>query len=120
MRLKLTVLAAIALSDLAPATAQIVVDHEPSPYGGSASDLAFEDLGVTRWQQSADDIVISAPEAVVALNWWAWYNADNPPNDESIRVRLYANRDVGHLPGKLVYEQKLANPVRTATGRHIL
>jgi len=120
MKLTLALAASLTLAGLAPASAQIIVDHQPYKYGGTTSDLAFGDnFNRPEWQHAADDFQVAVSAEVLAINWWAWYSQDNPPVYESFQLRLYSNRDTQNLPGKIEYEQVLSDPNRVATGRHI-
>lgn len=115
-------IAAWLAAGAAPASATIIVDHPPHPFGGPASDTLFLLFpGFTYSQRLADDFVLFSAEQVVSLNWWGFYDADNPPATETMRVRFYGARSDG-LPdeGQLVSETTIQNPSRTATGRIIV
>lgn len=111
---------ALILVSVASAKASIIVDHQPEPGGGLASDTLFTSpFGQTVWQQVADDFVWTSTEQLVGVNFWGFYNADNPPAIETFRLRFYSTRSSDGLPGDVVYEEMLQNPSRSATGRII-
>lgn len=104
-----------------PALGSILVDHPPHPFGGPDSDTSFYLFpGFMYSQRLADDFVLSSTEQVVSLNWWGFYEEDNPPMSETMRVRIYGARGDG-LPDEsgLVAETTVQNPMRAATGRRI-
>ncbi len=118
----LIVSAMASVAFCASAPADIVVDHQPHPFGGPASDTSFLLFPNFPYSQRvADDFVLSNSEQLVSLTWWGFYNEDNPPVSETMRVRIYGARGDG-LPdeGNLVSESMLQNPSRTATGRIII
>ena len=107
--------------NLAPA--DLIVDHQPLNTGGLASDTLFlNSFNQPFSQRVADDFTLSEPQTIDHLDFWAFYDRDNPPTQETIRVRFYGARASDGLPdeGNLVYEENLSNPARTATGRHVL
>ncbi len=102
------------------AHAGIIVDHQPHPFGGGASDTLFTtSFGQPIWQWHADDFVWTTNEQLTHVNFWGFYNADNPPITESFRLRFYSPRVSDGLPGEVVHEETIQNPMRTWTGRHI-
>ncbi len=115
------VLAIIACAT--PAFAGIIVDQPPSQYAGSASDTAFyNEYGLLRWQQLADDFTLDADASIRQLTWWGFYSGqslDPPLGDETMRVRFYAERAADGLPGVLLREHTVLNTQRVATGRRV-
>ncbi|MBI5762990.1 MAG: hypothetical protein HZA51_05645 [Planctomycetes bacterium] len=102
------------------AHAGIIVDHQPFPTGGPGSDTQYvTTLGQTSWQWLADDFVWATNEQLTHVNYWGFYNADNPPIHETFRLRLYLPRSSDGLPGQVIHEEVILNPNRTATGREI-
>jgi hypothetical protein len=102
--------------------AGLIVDHQPHPSGGLASDTLFQNsIGQTVWQRLADDIVLPSPFTVDRIVWWGFYDRDNPPFNETIRVRFYGARNGDGLPddGNIIAEESLLNPTRVQTGRLI-
>jgi hypothetical protein len=104
--------------------AGILVDHQPLNSGGPASDTDFiNDSGFQRWQQLADDVLLSESAEVTHLTWWGFYGGSfsgspNPPvGDETMRIRFYDARPGDGLPGEVLYEESYLNPTRTWTGR---
>jgi len=102
--------------------ADIVVDHQPYPSGGLASDTAFTpdpSLPGVSWQRVADDFVLTEPAIIRQVNFWGFYNADNPPASETMRLRFLGARQSDGLPDEshVVREQSVQNPPRTWTGR---
>ncbi len=113
---------AIVVSSLlvAPSAAQITVDHPPHPAGGAASDTEFINMfGQAVWQVEADDFRLSAPATARRLEWFGFYDRDNPPVAETMLVRLYDSRPSDGLPGSVLHEFTAVNPKRIATGRVI-
>lgn len=118
------VLAIIACAT--PAFAGIIVDQPPSQYAGSASDTAFyNEYGLLRWQQLADDFTLDADASIRQLTWWGFYGGiagsslDPPSEDEPLLVRFYAARPTDGLPGTLIREISVVNAQRVATGRRV-
>ncbi|MBI5763073.1 MAG: hypothetical protein HZA51_06075 [Planctomycetes bacterium] len=106
--------------------AGIIVDQPPSQYFGSASDTAFyNEFGLLRWQQLADDFMLEADASIHQLTWWAFYGGiagsslDPPLGDETLLVRLYTERPMDGLPGLLMREITVVNAERVATGRRV-
>ena len=99
----------------------VIVDHQPLQSGGPASDTEFLDmLGNPFWQQVADNVLIPGPALVRRVVWWGFYNLDNPPVEETMRLRFYDARPTDGLPGDVLFEESFLNPTRVATGRQIL
>jgi len=105
------------------ARAGILVDHQPHPYGGLGSDTLWADaFGQPVWQRVADDFTLGSADQAVSLIFWGFYNADNPPATETMRIRVYAGRASDGLPDDIAIlsETTVQNPSRVATGRRIL
>jgi hypothetical protein len=112
----------VAMAGLAvasgPALAQIVVDHQPTQRGGPAADTDFINMfGQRRWQLVADDFMLSSPAELRRVSAWGFYSEDNPPGQETMRIRFYDARPVDGLPGNILYEQEFTSFSRVATGR---
>ncbi len=104
-----------------PSAAQIIVEHPPHPAGGAASDTEFVNLfGQAVWQVEADDFQLTAPATARRLEWFGFYDRDNPPVAETMQIRLYDARPGDGLPGSVLHEFTAVNPTRVATGRIIL
>ncbi len=106
----------------ATASADIVVDHQPHPFGGLGSDTSFTpdpSLPGVSWQRVADDFVLTEPAIIRQVNFWGFYNADNPPSSEEMRLRILGARMGDALPDEsnVVREEMVQNPSRTWTGR---
>lgn len=110
---------ALIFVSVASAKASIIVDHQPFNTGGAASDTLYSLSGQTRWQWLTDDFVWATNEQLTHVNFWGFYNADNPPAVEAFRLRLYWPRVSDSLPGNIVHEETIQNPTRTATGRFV-
>lgn len=99
----------------------IVVDHQPHPFGGLGSDTLFPNPGNGQpaWQQVADDFMLAADYEIGTIKWWGFYNADNPPAAEMMRIRFYGARPSDGLPddGNILYETSVQDHARTWTGR---
>lgn len=103
----------------APVRAQLI-DQQPHNTGGPGSDTAFVDLfGREVWQLVADDFVVSSDSAVRRISWWGFFDQDNPPATETMRIRIHSARPGDGLPGDVIYEQLAINPTRTWTGRRV-
>lgn len=114
------VAAAAVFAFCAAARGQIIVDQPPNQSGGPASDTEFLDpLGFPSWQQEADDVRLTAPAAARQITFWGFYDRDNPPATETMRIRWYAARPGDGLPGSILREQTFLNPSRSATGRRV-
>jgi hypothetical protein len=106
-----------------PATAMgqiIVVDHQPHPFGGLGSDTLFLGPGGQPvWQRVADDFILANDYEIGTVRWWGFYNADNPPTTETMRIRFYGARPGDGLPddGNILYETSVQDHTRTWTGR---
>lgn len=100
----------------------IVVDHQPHPFGGFASDTLFLDMFDNPFSQRvADDFELTTAVSIGAINWWGFYDLDNPPAEETFRIRFYGARAGDGLPDEsnVVFEQMVDTPARTATGRRV-
>lgn len=106
----------------APARADIIFDHQPHPYGGPSSDTLFTTaFGQPYWQRLADDFVLGSADQAIGLTYWGFYDADNPPATETMRIRILRARAGDLLPDEnnVVSETTIQNPSREATGRII-
>lgn len=103
----------------------LVVDHQPHRYGGLASDTEFiEAFGPPSWQRVADDFRLNATAEISRITVWGFYGhsfepAPDPPSTETMRVRIYGVRPTDGLPGEVLLEESLLDPVRTPTGFRI-
>ncbi len=135
MRRRLNILAAMAFGLLAgtrPARAQnmvppmpdprgagggIVVDHPPAPFGGPGADLDFFLPSVGQfWQRNASDFTLTTPATIRRVIWWGFYEENNPPASEIMRLRFYEPRPSDGLPGNVLFEESFIDPQRIATG----
>ncbi|OWY71514.1 hypothetical protein B7486_07440 [cyanobacterium TDX16] len=105
----------------------IVVDHQPFPTGGPASDTGFrDDFGMQFWQQLADDFVLSLDAIIRHVTWWGFYGssftspAEQPPVTQTMRVRFYDARIQDGLPGTVLFEETFVDPSYAWTGRQVL
>ena len=113
----------VLLSLAGTARGDILVDHQPHPYGGLGSDTLFTaPSGRPVWQLVADDFTLAAPDQAVSVNFWGFYNEDNPPAVETMRIRIEAARLSDGLPddNNILSESTVQNPSRMATGRFVL
>ncbi len=94
-----------------------LVDHQPNRSGGPASDGDFINaFGQRRSQQLADEFSLSAAADITTVSAWGFYNLDNPPAIETMRVRFYSARPSDGFPGNVLYEEELTSFSRIATG----
>lgn len=110
-----------------PVRAGIVVDHQPWPTGGSASDTDLIDpLSTLTSQRSADDFTLAADADIRHVTWWGFYGsnvtspAEQPPATQTFRMRFYDARPANGLPGNLIHEESFADPLFAPTGRIIV
>jgi len=99
----------------------VVVDHQPHPFGGLASDTSLRSLPIPQlpeiWQWVADDFTSPVDATVRGVNFWGFYNEDvQPVADETFRIRFYEPRMSDGLPGAILYEASFLNPTNNATG----
>lgn len=110
----------IATSLVGAAESNILVDHRPTRRGGPAADTEFINMvGAPSWQQEADDFSLSSPSAIATITAWGFYDQDNPPVIETMRIRFYDSRPGDGFPGNVLYEQEFSSFSREATG-HIV
>jgi hypothetical protein len=110
------------LSPSSAARGEIVIDRQPHQFSGSSSDTEFLDaFGFPFWQRSADEVVLSSPAVIRRVTFWGYYQEDNPPASEVMRVRLYGSRLGDGLPDEanILNEQSFVDPIREWTGRII-
>lgn len=103
----------------------VFLDQQPNQFGGPAADTSFYDEGgIERWQELADDVFLAQPATLRRIVWHGFYgdslknNPEPPPVTETMRVRIYD--DVAGLPNSILYEELFLNPSRIATGEVIL
>jgi len=102
--------------------ATVLVDHQPHPFGGFASDSLGVEFpgGLPVWQFVADDFALSQTITAWQLVFWGFYHDGiEPVGDEAIRVRFYDSRPGDGLPGSPLFEQTTINPSRNWTGDFI-
>jgi len=110
----------LARSFSGPRDGELIFEHLPTRYGGLASDTDFLDLYQNpKWQQLADDVVLGSEALVERITVWGFYDQDNPPSSEVMRLRFYAPRAGDGLPGDILYEQSSLNLPRAATGYRV-
>lgn len=109
-----------------PATASIIVDHQPIPNGPSSDTDYVTSFGDPFWQLLADDFTLAAPASIGHIRWWGLYgnvfgggssSIVPPVGDETMRIRFYGARPSDGLPGTMLYEQAFLNPSRVNTGQ---
>ncbi len=116
----ISLLVIITLAGLSPARAQFVVDHQPYPFGGPGSDTVFPNSQLPfLWGEVADDFAVSSSVVAKQINWWGFHFENVAPANETMRVRIYSERPVDGLPGRIVFEETFENPERIDTGRTI-
>jgi len=99
----------------------IVVDHQPHPFGGGASDTSFRSLPIPQlpeiWNWIADDFTSPVNATIRRVNFWGFYgNNIQPVGDETFRIRLYEPRLSDGLPGTMLHEASFLNPAKSVTG----
>ena len=110
----------LAQSFRGPRDGELIFEHQPTRYGGLASDTDFLDSYQNpKWQQLADDVLLGSEALVERITFWGFYDQDNPPATETMRLRFYAPRTSDGLPGDVLYEESIVNPQRTATGERV-
>ncbi|MFO0972243.1 MAG: hypothetical protein U1A27_02225 [Phycisphaerae bacterium] len=109
---------ALAAVAFAPGLARgQLIGQPPNHFGGPAADTDFINMfGQQSWQQLAEDFTLSAPADIRKIRWWGFYDQDNPPASETMRIRFYAARPGDGLPGAVLQETTLSSPSRIATG----
>lgn len=101
-----------------PRNPVLVYERLPTRYGGGASDTDFINMyGNPSWQQQAEDVLLGMSAVISRACFWGFYDQDNPPASETMRLRIYAPRESDGLPGEILYEESFLNPSRMATGR---
>ena len=118
-------LTAVASAQAGPVTdTGVILERLGLQAGGLGSDTSFLLGGSPFSQRIADDLLLS-PEQTVdpirRLTWWGFYNENNPPTSETMRVRFYGARSGDGLPddSNIVFEESFNNPLREATGRQV-
>lgn len=100
----------------------VVVDHQPHPFAGFASDTLFlSPFEQPVWQRIADDFTLSQTSPISEIRWWGFYDQDNPPTSETFRIRVYGSLSSNGLPDEsnTILETFIVNPSRILTGRQI-
>jgi len=105
-----------------PRGAGIIVDRPPLNTGGLGADTLFNSFGSPFFERTADHILLNSTQTVEPIrriNWWGFYNENNPPVSETMRIRFYGARSGDGLPddNNIVFEESFLNPTRTPTGR---
>jgi len=118
--------AALILAAASPVHGEIVVDHQPWPTGGPASDTDLVDpLSTLTAQQAADDFLLAEDASILHLTWWGFFGssatnpAEQPPDTQSFRIRFYDARPGDGLPGNVINEEIFIDPFFEATGRQV-
>ncbi len=89
-------------------------------FAWDADTANMNDLGNPSGQIIADRFSIPTTSSICRLRWWGAYGSDfaqvpePPPSGETMRIRIFNNED--GLPGSLLNESVLLNPLRVATG----
>jgi len=118
---KISTLLTAILASASPCAAQFIVDQRPTRFGGPASDTEFVvSPPHIQAQLIADDFALAQADTLRAVIWWGFYNADNPPPVEVMRLRVYDARSSDGLPGTILYEEMFSDAQRTPTGRTII
>jgi hypothetical protein len=122
MRILFAISFIFSLGLVTPTQAELVIDNPPTRVGGLFSDTEFvDDFNQELFQRVADDLTLAEPAVIRRAGFWGFYNLNNPPATETIRMRFYGARPGDGLPDEsnIVYEESFLNPSRTATG-HIV
>jgi hypothetical protein len=122
MRILFAISFIFSLGLVTPTQAELVIDNQPTRVGGLFSDTEFvDDFNQELFQRVADDLTLAEPAVIRRAGFWGFYNLNNPPATETIRMRFYGARPGDGLPDEsnIVYEESFLNPSRTATG-HIV
>lgn len=106
------------------AGAEILLEQLPGQNpGGAASDTSYiHDFGFPSYQQVADDFRFSETKVITGIRWWGFYGgvfsgSTHPPvDDETMRIRVYADDGSEGLPGSVLFEEAALNPSRVLTG----
>lgn len=114
-------LVSLALSGPAQAgmSGQIVLDQQPTRRGGPFSDTLFLFQFQERSQRMAEDMLFAETQTIGGVNWWGFYDEDNPPIMEEFRIRFYSARPADGLPDEVLAEYPAPIVRRTATGIRI-
>jgi hypothetical protein len=115
----------LCLASAAPA--EIVIDHQPYNTGGPAADTSFIDITTPLTaQHSADDFILDMPVTIRHVTWWGFYGstftspAEQPPQTQTMRIRVYGARAQDGLPGSVLFEEAMVDPAFAWTGRQVL
>lgn len=109
-------------ADISLVRASVVVDRQPFNTGGGSADTLFVNPfnGQPVWERSASGFTLATATSINRIRWWGFYDAQNPPATEVMRIRFYDSRPSDGLPGTPVFEQEFTNPLRIDTGRRVL
>lgn len=103
-----------------PSEGGIVLYHPPDQSGACTSDTSYLQGVILLSQQLADDFILDTDATIHQVTWWGAYWDTPPPTSETFRIRLYGI-DVGDgLPGNLLFESTVFNPLRQATGLRVV
>lgn len=101
----------------------LLVDHQPHNTGGFASDtMAFEIPGGSIVAQYvADDFQLAGPSTIRRIKYHGFYNYGiEPTGSEVFAIKFHEPRPGDGLPGNVLFETTVTNPLREWTGRLIL
>ncbi|QOJ04322.1 MAG: PEP-CTERM sorting domain-containing protein [Planctomycetia bacterium] len=107
----------------AAAMGQVMVFNQPRhPVGGPGADTSFiDDGGNSIWQQVADDIILGQDATIGRIKWFGFYGgtftgSTQPPTTQTMRIRFYDSRPGDGLPGVILFEESIVDPLRIPTG----
>ncbi len=124
-KIRFVILVAVANAAICSlASADIIVQQPPDPFGGPGADTLFRNqFNQVVWQQVADNVQIGTSATVRRVSWQGFYGGSDtpvtqPPPMETMRIRFYGARIGDGLPddGNVLLEEYHADTVRTATG----
>ncbi len=101
---------------------EIVVDHQPEQTGGPSSDTLFQSMfGPQIFQRAADDFQLDADATIGTIVWWGFYDQDNPPVEETMRISIYGSRADDSLPDEsnAIAQFTTSGFERVMTGRQV-
>lgn len=97
------------------ANAGTVLLHAPNQEYGWRSDTSFLLGNSPSSQRLADGFALDAPAIIRQVAWWGDYEGTPLPLNESMRIRFYAADSGSGLPGSMISEAIIANPLRVPT-----
>lgn len=101
--------------------ANVLINQQPTRVGGAYSDTEFVTMfGQQIWQERADSFQLPTSAAVSAIAAWGFYDLDNPPAVETMRIRFYSARPGDGFPGSILREEVFTSFSRIATGEIVL